>query len=696
MIGRAPFATLFRLIRVAAVTAVGILVSSGVASAQLRFDLLHSFSASPSNGSNSSAPLIRGTDGNFYGTTYNGGSNARGTVFKITPTGDFSLLHSFVGAPGDGDTPYAGLKLANDGNFYGTTYFGGTSNLGTVYRITPAGALTVIHSFGGVAVFDGARPYYGSLIQGTDGNLYGTTYNGGVASPGNVQGRGTVFRMTLDGATTILYAFTGGTNIAFPYGALVQANDGNLYGTAYAGDLAGNGGIFRITLTTTPTFTVLHIFQRMTEGANAIAGLIQATDGNLYGVTHLGGSMDLGTAFKMPITGALPLPVTVIHTFVGSDGSAPDQSLIQASDGNFYGTTKTGGAGFGTVFKMAPSGTLTTLRSFTGPDGANPFASVIQMPDGALYGTTSSGGGSAGAGVIFRLRLTTASGDFDWDTKSDLTVFRPSTGAWFTLNSSSNYTTYSSITYGASTDKPIPADYDGDGRQDVAYYRPSTGAWSILTSSSGYQTEIIHQWGLSTDIPVVGDYDGDGKADICIYRPSSGTWFVLLSSTNYTTFTSTPWGTSTDTPVAGDYDGDGKTDLGVYRSSTGMWYVSLSGANNTTFIAKAWGISGDVPAVADYDGDGKADMGLFRPSTGTWYILTSKGGYNYASYISSAWGVASDTLVPADYDGDGKADLGLFRSSSGMWFILLSGANYTTYLSQQWGASSDVPVNKRP
>jgi len=154
MIGRASD-PLFKLIRVAVIVVAAVAISSGSASAQLRFDLLHSFSASPADGSNSSAPLIQGSDGNFYGTTYNGGSSAKGTVFRITATGNFMVLHSFMGS--DGDTPYSSLLQASDGNFYGTTYFGGAFNLGTVYRINATGAFTVIHSFGGVAAGDGAQ-----------------------------------------------------------------------------------------------------------------------------------------------------------------------------------------------------------------------------------------------------------------------------------------------------------------------------------------------------------------------------------------------------------------------------------------------------------------------------------------------------------------------------------------------------------
>jgi len=699
MIGRAPSTTLFKLIRCAALVAAGVLLSSGIASAQLRFDLLHSFSASPSNGANSSAPLIKGPDGNFYGTTYNGGGNVpgKGTIFKVTPTGAFSLLHSFAGYPSDGDTPYSGLLLANDGNFYGTTNLGGSSNLGTVYMITPGGAFSVIHSFGGVAMGDGARPLYGSLIQGTDGYLYGVTYNGGVASSGNVQGRGTVFRMTLGGATAILHVFTGGTNIAFPYGGLVQANDGNLYGTAYAGDLAGNGGVFRIDPATF-AFTVLHVFQRTSEGANPIAKLIQGVDGNLYGTTHLGGSADLGTAFRMPLAGS---PVTVIHTFMGSDGSAPDQPLIQATDGNFYGTTKTGGRDggvgcCGTVFKMTPSGVLKILHSFNQADGANPYAPVIQMPDGALYGTTSSGGGSAGAGVIFRLRLTTATGDFDWDAKSDFTVFRPSSGSWLTLNSSTNYTTFSNITWGTSSDKLMPADYDGDGRNDPAYFRPSDGYWHILTSGSGFTDSITVQWGANGDLPVVGDYDGDGKADLAVWRPSNGYWLVLTSTSGYTMFTATQWGATSDKPMVGDYDGDGKADLAVYRPSTGYWYILLSTTNYSTsnMVAQQWGATTDIPVPADYDGDHKVDFAVFRPSTGYWYALLS--GANYTTVLAEQWGGGSDVPVPADYDGDGKTDPAVWRPSTGYWIVKLSSTNYVNYLYYQWGAPTDVPVNKLP
>jgi hypothetical protein len=228
---------------------------------------------------------------------------------------------------------------------------------------------------------------------------------------------------------------------------------------------------------------------------------------------------------------------------------------------------------------------------------------------------------------------------------------------------------------------------------DLGLYRPSTGAWYTLLSSSNYTTYTARSWGLTGDVPVPGDYDGDGKTDLAVYRPATGYWYVLLSSTNYTTYLARSWGLSSDVPVPGDYDGDGKTDLALYRPTTGYWYVLLSSTNYATYLARSWGLSSDVPVPGDYDGDGKADLALYRPATGYWYILLSST--NYASYLARSWGLSSDVPVPGDYDGDGKTDLALFRRSDGYWYILQSSTAYTTYIAEQWGVPTDIPLFER-
>ena len=244
---------------------------------------LYSFDST--DGANPVAGLVEGTDGDFYGTTYGGGSRDRGTVFKITPSGGLTTLYSFCtqNSCTDGIFPQAGLVQANDGNFYGTTYEGGTSNRGTVFKITPTGTLTPLHSFN---FADGVNPKAG-LIQATDGNLYGTTFGGGS------HGWGSVFRITLGGALTTLYSF-GWTDGASPAAGLVQATDGNFYGTTYWG--GARGTIFEIT--PSGTLTKLYGFT-FGDGANPAAGLIQATDHNFYGTTFGGGSHDFGAVFKL-------------------------------------------------------------------------------------------------------------------------------------------------------------------------------------------------------------------------------------------------------------------------------------------------------------------------------------------------------------------------------------------------------------
>ena len=373
------------------------------------------------DGYNGAAPfvmtLVQGADGNLYGTANTGGANlGAGTVFKVTPGGVLATLYNFCAAPDctDGERPFAGLVLATDGSFYGTTAGGGTGSgyglCGTVFRITPAGTLTTLYSFCSQAnCTDGEWPW-AALIQATDGNLYGTTDLGGSRG---VNGDGTVFKITPKGTLTTLYDFDSSNGIvgADPLAAVVQGRDGNFYITTASGGASGLGTVFKIS--PSGTATTLHSFNG-TDGASPYSGLIQATDGNFYGTTWENGdsascAYGCGTIFRITPEGKL----TTLHSFDGADGANPYAGLIQASDGNFYGTTTFGAnsictngdlQGCGTAFKMSPEGVLTTLHSFDGTDGANPWGGLVQATNGTFYGTTTLGGTSIG-GTVFSLDM---------------------------------------------------------------------------------------------------------------------------------------------------------------------------------------------------------------------------------------------------------------------------------------------------
>jgi uncharacterized repeat protein (TIGR03803 family) len=345
------------------------------------------------DGSSPTSSLIQSSDGSLYGTTWRGGGFAGGTVFKISTQGALTTLYSFCPQQNcsDGAQPNSGLVQGNDGNFYGTTS-NGEGFGGTVFKITSQGLLTTLYRFRGA---EGVYPEAG-LVQASDGNFYGTTSSGGTGNAG------AVFKITPNGALTTLHSFLGTDGLS-PDGPLVQASDGNFYGTTFGGGGGFNSGGTVFKITPTGALTTLYSFCGCADGGNSQAGLVQASDGNFYGTTSGDGANNGGTIFKITSDGKL----TTIYTFCSqtgcTDGLHPFVGLIQATDGKFYGTTSYGGSGgAGTIFQVTPGGEFTTLHSFNQTDGYGPRGPLVQAADGSFYGVTIEGGLN-NAGTVFHL-----------------------------------------------------------------------------------------------------------------------------------------------------------------------------------------------------------------------------------------------------------------------------------------------------
>ncbi len=331
---------------------------------------------------------------------------------------------------------------------------------------------------------------------------------------------------------------------------------------------------------------------------------------------------------------------------------------------------------FGT-FRPAISDSFTILRN----DGTDPInGTFLNAPENGIFGGALNTAfrityqGGDGNDIVIT-RVNRAAFDFDGDGKSDVSVFRPSSGIWYLNQSTAGFR---AVQFGTSEDKIVPADYDGDNKTDIAVFRPSNGTWYLIRSSDNTFTGV--NFGATGDVPVPNDYDGDGRADFAVFRPSNGTWYQLRSIANQQ-FAQT-FGQNGDAPLVGDFDGDGLGDLGVFRS--GNWFLFESASNS--FRGVNFGFATDKPAPADYDGDGKTDVAVFRQSSGTWYLQNSANN-NAVSAIQ--FGTAEDIPVAADYDGDGKSDVAVFRPSSGIWYLNRSTAGFT---GVAFGQNGDKPI----
>jgi uncharacterized repeat protein (TIGR03803 family) len=371
------------------------------------------------------SPLVQATDGNLYGTTKVGGAHGAGQIYRLTPDGNFTDIYDFCSQPGcaDGELPIAGLVQASDGYLYGLSFQGGISrtkcnpegSCGTIFRIGVDGSFTTLYQFCNQdTCTDGFSPV-GTLVQASDGNLYGATSYGGLQDACFPHGCGTVFRITPAGSFTTMHSFNYADG-SFLNSGLIQARDGNLYGTASSGGKNNAGNIFMIGLD--GSFNVVHTFchhkdgDLCVDGASPIAALTEGTNGDLYGTTSRGGSapfgacdMGCGTIFRLALDGTF----LVLHLFDFTDGALPGTGLIQASDGNFYGTVASGGnsSNTGVSYRITPQGAFSVQHTVcmlqNCKDGTNPIAEMYQDTNGVLYGTALLG--SRGGGVVFALLL---------------------------------------------------------------------------------------------------------------------------------------------------------------------------------------------------------------------------------------------------------------------------------------------------
>jgi uncharacterized repeat protein (TIGR03803 family) len=683
-------------------------------------------------------PLLRAADGNFYGTSRLGGPGDTGTVLKITPAGALTVLHWFTGGE-DGAGPVGSLIQATDGNFYGTTSAGGTAHAGVIFKVTPAGVITTLHSFSQFTT--GLSPAAG-VIQASDGHFYGTTDSGGASS------FGTIYRMTSDGTVTVLHSFGGAAAGRSPRVALVEGPDQNFYGISRGGT-AERGTVFRIT--PGGAFTVLHLFAGGSDGEFPSAPLITATDGNLYGTTSSGGSFDRGTIFKMTTAGV----VTVVNAFANADdGWFPEGPLLHASDGNFYGTTSFGGPSFtgsvfkmtaagavslvygfpadapqgspahtlvqsgqdlygttqqssnlggGAVFKVTMAGAYSLVRAFPGRTaGSTPRAPLIQASNGLLYGTTFYGG-AANIGTIFSITLAGVLAPL---LNFDFSVFEsgmhPETGLLQAADGNlyattqqfhrvclggcspsgtiSRITTAGAQTYlhrfdgteGTSPAGPLVQGTDGNFYGATAFSGAHGGGAAFRMAADGTAT-VLHAFNQDDQFGATPRGGLTRGSDGNLYGTTSTRGLIGgFAVGSGTVFRMTPSGTLT---VLHTFDGDnGSAPYGeLVQATDGAFYgTTLGGGANLEGVAYKITAGGAFTLLHHFGAgaDGANPNGaLVQAADGTFYGTTRAGGASNLGTIFSMTGAGVVTVLHSFAGADGsRPRAGLIQAADGRFY----------------------------
>lgn len=651
-----------------------------------RATVIHNFKGG-ADGATPVAGVILDAAGNIYGTTTQGGaksacSSGCGVVFKVDPVGNESVLYSFSGGA-DGSDPIGGVVLDSAGDLYGTASGGGIQRCGVVYQLSAAGVQTVLHSFSGFRNMDGCSPRAG-VIRDSDGNLYGTTYWGG--SHGD-PGAGTVYKLDSSNQETVLYSFiepTGGESGGFPTAGVIRDADGNLYGTTSEGGLNGYYGVV-FKLDNANQYTVLHHF----SGGDGFQpnGLIRDAAGNLYGTTRNGGGSNAGVVFKINPAGER----IILYEFTGgADGGEPLAGVTADSNGNIFGAASSGGrssvvntltVGLGVVYKLDSAGEQSVLYTFTGPaDGTRPSGQLTGDAAGNLYGTTSLGG-VFNAGTVYELDATgeekvlhTFTGGTDGMDPETGVIRDPAgnlygtttyggpanAGVLFGLDVSGHYSLLHSFTGGADGGVPVGRLFrEPDGSlYGVAEEGLGPGGVLYKLDASGNYT-VLHHIPYHSVSGVIRDPSGNfyGTAS----NLSRGAIYKIDASGNFTT-----WAVLHAGPVGELYRDPAGNIFGI-DEDVAIEVYHLYKADNTGHVTVRYTFTG-------VDQDKFASGDVIQDSAGNLYG-TASGGANGCGEVYKIDPAGQETILytfsPDQSEGCVPGDV--IRDSSGNLYGVAGG-----------------------